>query len=90
MFMNWVILMIRNRFSALRGICPEFEAGSGDFHARTLPDGAFRVKRPACRNAGFDGWLGWKLGVRVHFLSFFPIQTSPILQKPFSRSMIKP
>jgi hypothetical protein len=25
-----------------------------------------------------------KLGVRVHFLSFFPIQISPILQKPFS------
>jgi len=44
--------LIGNRFSALRDICPEFEAGSLDFHARMLPDGALRVKCPAFRGAG--------------------------------------
>ena len=36
--------LIRNRFPAFRGVGPEFEAGSGDFHARSAPDGALRVK----------------------------------------------
>ena len=29
--------LIGNRFPALRGVGPEFEAGSGDFHARSVP-----------------------------------------------------
>ena len=35
----------RKSLSALRGVGPEFEAGSGCFHARTLSDRALRVKR---------------------------------------------
>ena len=31
--------------SALRGVGPEFEAGSGDFHARPLPDRGLRVRQ---------------------------------------------
>ena len=37
---------------ALRGVGPEFEAGSGSFHARTLADRALRVKHPGFRDAG--------------------------------------
>jgi hypothetical protein len=29
--------LIGNRFPALRGVGPEFEAGSGDFHVRSVP-----------------------------------------------------
>ena len=42
----------RKSLSALRGVGPEFEAGSGSFYARTLPDGALRVKCPAFLGAG--------------------------------------
>ena len=42
--------LIRNRFPAFRGVGPEFEAGSGDFPARSAPDGALRVKRSAFRD----------------------------------------
>jgi hypothetical protein len=42
--------LIGSRFPALRGAGPEFEAGSGDFHARSAQDGALRVKRSAFRN----------------------------------------
>ncbi len=65
---NAIAQLIGNRFPALRGVGPEFEAGSGDFHARTLPDGALRVKRPAFRDAGrapnhkMAGSAGWLAG----------------------------
>ena len=42
--------LIGNRFPAPRGAGPEFEAGSGDFHARSAPDGAVRVQRSVFRN----------------------------------------
>ena len=42
----------RKSLLALRGVGPEFEAGSLDFHARMLPDGALRVKCPAFWGAG--------------------------------------
>jgi len=42
--------LIGSRFPALRGAGPEFEAGSGDFHARSAQDGALRVKRSAFRD----------------------------------------
>jgi len=40
----------RKLLSALRGVGPEFEAGSGDFHARTLANRGLRVKLPSFRN----------------------------------------
>lgn len=45
-------LLIGNRFLALRGVGPEFEAERGDFHGRRMPDGAMGVKRPVFRGAG--------------------------------------
>ena len=42
--------LIGNRFPAFRGVGLEFEAGSGDFRARSAPDGALRVKRSAFRD----------------------------------------
>ena len=42
----------RKSLLALRGVGPEFEAGSLDFYARMLPDGALRVKCPAFWGAG--------------------------------------
>ena len=45
-------LVDRKSLLALRGVGPEFEAGSGSFHARTLPDRALRVKSPAFWGAG--------------------------------------
>jgi hypothetical protein len=47
-----IFMADRKSLSALRGVGSEFEAGSGDFHAQTLPDRALRVKRPAFRDAG--------------------------------------
>jgi hypothetical protein len=47
-----VIIADRKSLLALRGVGPEFEAGSLDFHARMLPDGALRVKCPAFWGAG--------------------------------------
>jgi len=44
--------LIGNRFLALRGVGPEFEAGSDSFYAWMLPDGALRVKCPAFRGRG--------------------------------------
>jgi len=35
-----------NSLSALRSVGPEFEAGSGYFHAQMVPDRGFRVKPP--------------------------------------------
>jgi len=39
-------LVDRKSLLALRGVGPEFEAGSGSFHARPLLDRALRVKLP--------------------------------------------
>ncbi len=36
----------RKSFPALRGVGPEFDSGSGTFHAHTLPSRALSVKRP--------------------------------------------
>ena len=37
---------------ALRGVGPEFEAGSGDFLSMMMPDGAMGIKSPASRRGG--------------------------------------
>ena len=42
----------RKSLSALRGVGPEFEAGSGCFHAQMVLDRGLRVKRPPLRDAG--------------------------------------
>ena len=42
-FRGKTVVHDRKSLSALRGVGPEFEAGSGDFHARMLPDRALRV-----------------------------------------------
>ena len=63
----------RKSLLALRGVGPEFEAGSGSFHARTLPDRALRVKLPPfCglgrapnhKMAGSAGWLAGNTSLR--------------------------
>ena len=58
----------RKSLSALRDVGPEFEAGSGRFHVRTLPDGALRVKLPPFCGLGrapnhkMEGPAGWLAG----------------------------
>ena len=42
----------RKSLSAHRDVGPEFEAGSGCFHARMVLDRGLRVKRPLIRGAG--------------------------------------
>ena len=65
------LLVDRKSLLALRGVGPEFEAGSGSFHARPLPDRALRVKLPPFCGLGrapnhkMAGSAGGRAGIRA-------------------------
>jgi hypothetical protein len=52
-----LLILMGNLFPALRGVGPEFEAGSGAFRAQMLPDHALRVK--------FGSWVQWSQRTRA-------------------------